>query len=312
MKRLVLLLAALLLAGMACLAGIVFLLRSERVRRPELPPRQASVPARIPTEAAAPSLSVATVDFLDVGQGDAILIRSPEGKTVLVDAGPSKGIIKLLRERDITGIDLAIITHHHIDHYGGMDDVIREFHPKTILLTDSPHTTRAYLALLELIEAEGSVVVFATGKSRKIEAGSVLLTVLPMPPVDSSEENNNSVGLRVEHGASSMLLIGDSQEAERNFWAGTCPTLARNCDVLKLAHHGSRNGTDGFWLELVNPKLAVISCGAGNSYGHPSPQVLDLLETKGIPFKRTDLDGTVRVVSEGSGWRFIPSKEILP
>ncbi|AGA26491.1 ComEC/Rec2 family competence protein [Singulisphaera acidiphila] len=251
MKRLVLLLGGLLLASTACLAGIVFLLLAE-----------------------APALPIATVDFLDVGQGDAILIRSPEGKTVLIDAGPSKGIVKLLRERDVTGIDLAVITHHHIDHYGGMDDVIREFHPETILLTDSPHTTRAYLGLLELIEAEGIVTVFATGKSRKVEAGSVLLTVLPMPPVDSSEENNNSVGLRVEHGESSMLLTGDSQEAERNFWAGTCPPLVHDCDVLKLAHHGSRNGTDEFWLKLVHPKLAVISCGAGNSYGHPSQQVL--------------------------------------
>jgi beta-lactamase superfamily II metal-dependent hydrolase len=193
-----------------------------------------------------------------------------------------------------------------------MDDVIREFHHETIHLTEPSHTTSAYLELLKRIEAEGITTNFATDFSRKIEAGSVVLTILPMPPVDSAEVNNNSNGLRVEHGGSAMLLTGDSQGPERIFLAETCPAQVRDCDALKLAHHGSHNGVDEYWLGLVHPKLAVISCGAGNSYGHPSGQVLDLLEAQAIPFKRTDIDGTIRVVSEGRGWRFSPAKEMGP
>ena len=86
----------------------------------------------------------ATIDFLDVGQGDAILIRSPEGKTALIDAGPSKEIVRLIRERGVKSIDLVVVSHHHADHYGGMDDVIRAFHPRFFLATDSSHTTPHY------------------------------------------------------------------------------------------------------------------------------------------------------------------------
>src|SRR4051812_34467544 len=95
--------------------------------------------------------NTATIDFLDVGQGDAILIRSPEGKTALVDAGPSKDIVPMLRDRGVKSIDLVVVSHHHADHYGGMDDVIRSFHPRFFLASNSSHTTPHYLKLLTLV-----------------------------------------------------------------------------------------------------------------------------------------------------------------
>ncbi len=125
--------------------------------------------------------SNATIDFLDVGQGDAILIRSPEGKTALVDAGPSKEIVRLIRERGVKSIDLVVVSHHHADHYGGMDAVIRAFHPRIFLDNGSSHTTPNYLKLLRLVRDSGMRVIFAGEASRKIELGSVSLTVLPQP-----------------------------------------------------------------------------------------------------------------------------------
>jgi beta-lactamase superfamily II metal-dependent hydrolase len=115
------------------------------------------------------------IDFLDIGQGDSILIRSPEGKTALVDAGPSRdAATKLLKRKGITALDIVIVSHHHSDHYGGMDQVIRNFKPKYFMATGSSHTTKNYLKLLQTVRAEGTTAVAPTAKPRKIELGSVL------------------------------------------------------------------------------------------------------------------------------------------
>ena len=179
----------------------------------------------------------ATIDFLDVGQGDAILIRSPEGKTALIDAGPSKEIVHLIRERGVKSIDLVVVSHHHADHYGGMDAVIKTFRPRFFLATDSSHTTPHYLKLLRLVRDSGITAIFPTTSPRKIELGSVVLTVMPQPPENLEDENDNSIGIRVQHGSFSTLLTGDSQAEERAFWERHVPDLIQNCTVLKLAHH---------------------------------------------------------------------------
>jgi competence protein ComEC len=248
-----------------------------------------------------------TIDLLDVGQGDAILIRLPEGKTTLIDAGPSKEVASLLKQKGVTSIDLVVISHHHADHNGGMDDVIKAFHPRFFLATDSSHTTPHYLKLLRLVRKSGTTAIFPTRAPRKIELGSVLLTVLPQPPENVEDENSNSIGIRIQHGSFSALLTGDSQAEERSFWKRHVPDLIRDCSVLKLAHHGSKNGTDARWLSLVNPQLAVIRVGANNEYGHPSPQTLALLSRMRIPVLRTDHDGTITIRSDGKHWEYVGS-----
>lgn len=245
------------------------------------------------------------VDFLDIGQGDAILIRSPEGKVALVDAGPTKdAAVRLLRQKGISAVDIVIVSHHHIDHYGGMDQVIRTFKPRYFMATGSSHTTKSYLRLLQTVKDEGVTAVEPTSKLRRIELGSVLLTVLPQPRYDE-EENNNSIGVRLEYGDFSVLLTGDSETAERRWWAGHNPNLIRDCTVLKLAHHGSHNGTDQEWLDLVQPEIAVASLGAGNSYGHPHAEVISLLRRNSIPLLRTDQRGTITLVSNGKTWNLV-------
>jgi competence protein ComEC len=270
-------------------------------------------PACSPTQGQ-PALNrknLATIDFLDVGQGDAILIQSPEGKTALIDAGPSKDIVPLLRNLGVTSVDLVAVSHHHADHYGGMDDVIRAFHPRFFLATHSSHTTPAYLKLLTLVRDSGLTAIFPTDATRKIELGSVVLTVLPQPPENHQDENDNSIGLRVQHGAFSILLTGDSEARERAFWEANVPELVQNCTVLKLAHHGSRNGLDARWLGIVRPKLAVASLGMANEYGHPHAQTLALIDQRGIPLLRTDRDGTVEVMSDGKRWEVAGRRELV-
>ena len=196
-----------------------------------------------------PAASPATIEILDVGQGDSILIRSPEGKTALIDAGPTRNAaLSVLRRKGIKSLDLVAISHHHSDHYGGMDEVVRAMKPRYFLASRSGHTTTLYLKLLKTVEAEKVTVIEPTSRPRKIELGSIELTIFPQPPEDRKEENNNSIGLRVKYGSFSVLLTGDSEETERQWWLKHDPELVRNCTILKLAHHGSRNGTDARWL----------------------------------------------------------------
>jgi len=248
------------------------------------------------------SMGVATIEFLDVGQGDAILIRSPEGKVALVDAGPSNQIVGQLRDRGIRSIDLAVISHHHQDHYGGMAAVIRAFPTRVFLDADSPHVTPNYLTLLKTVKEAQIQATRAGPSARLIELGSVRLRVFPQPPSDAHNENNNSVGIRVEYGSFSALLTGDSEVKERRWWSRNVPELCRRVDVLKLAHHGARDGTDAAWLDLTRPSLTVASLAAGNEFGHPHRETVALLGRRDIPFLRTDQDGPILIRSDGLGF----------
>ena len=175
------------------------------------------------------------------------------------------------------------------------------------MATGSSHTTKDYLKLLQTVKAEGITAVAPTAKLRKIELGSVLLTVFPQPPLDHQEENNNSIGIRLEYGKFSVLMTGDSETDERQWWLAHNSSLIRDCTILKLAHHGSRNGTDQRWLDLVQPEAAVASLGAGNDYGHPHSETISLLRKNEIPFLRTDQRGTITIVSNGRTWNIVNS-----
>jgi beta-lactamase superfamily II metal-dependent hydrolase len=246
------------------------------------------------------------VEVLDVGQGDSILIRSPEGKAALIDAGPTRdGALNALRREGVRRLDLVALSHHHSDHYGGMEEVVRELKPRYFLAARSSHSTRTYLKLLQRVEAQGVTAVQPTSRPRRIALGSVELTVFAQAPEDRKEENNNSLGIRLKYGSFSVLLPGDGEGPERRWWLQHEPDLVRDCTILKLAHHGSRNGTDAPWLAAVRPELAVASLGRGNEYGHPHAETLSLLRHAGIPLLRTDRLGTIALESDGRSWRVV-------
>ncbi len=252
------------------------------------------------------SAAALSLEVLDVGQGDAILLRSPEGKTALIDAGPTKeGALRVLRSKGITSLDLVAISHHHSDHYGGMQEVVRAMKPRYFLASNSGHSTALYLKLLKTVEAQKMTVIGPTSSPRKIELGSVELTVFPQPPEDRKEENNNSIGLKLKYGSFSALLTGDSETPECAWWLKNDPELLRNCTVLKLPHHGSRNGTDARWLQTVRPELAVASMGRNNEFGHPHSETVSLLRRTAIPLLRTDQLGTITITSDGRNWQVV-------
>ena len=235
--------------------------------------------------------------FLDVGQGDAALIVTPEGKRVLVDAGPAAfPVVPYLRSHHYDTLDLVVASHNHTDHIGGMTAVIASTTVRAYLDNGIPHTTATYESTVRAVAASGAQYLQAT--ARTITVGSARLRVLP-PPARQGDQNNGSVGILLEYGAFRALLTGDSEQDELDYWLkhDSVPRVT----VVKVAHHGSPNGTTAAWVQATGPQIAVISVGAGNSYGHPAPQIIERWQNAGARVYRTDRDGTVIIEAQRDG-----------
>ena len=249
------------------------------------------------------------VHVLDVGQGDAILIIAPSGKTALVDAGvPGSGkkIIDAMRRHGADGIDLMIATHAHADHIGAADEVIRAASVKNVLDSRVPNTTKNYQDFLAAIDERGVTYIGAEpGQTFDLGDGAVISVLAPIQPLftkdqlrsGGNEPNANSVVTRLDYGKFSMLLTGDAeaQTEERMMGKGANVTA----DVLKVGHHGSRYASSEEFLRRGRFKAAIISTSADNRYGHPNQEVLDRLRAAGVQLYRTDLQGEITITTLG-------------
>ncbi len=247
-----------------------------------------------------------TVTFLDVGMGDSILIRAPDGKTALVDAGPPmEDFVGLLKKRGVGRVDLVVASHHHTDHIGNMASVIRAYKPSQYLDSKSSHSTKTYQSVLESVKAAGAELIAPfPDKERVLPLGKIIVRVFPQPPEDEADENNNSIGLRIEFGKFSVLLTGDSADDERAWWIrNTGKRLYHKPTILLLPQHGSMEGLDREWLDATSPQAAVASCGAGNRYGYPHFRTQKLLARAKVDLFRTDQDGSVTFTSDGEDWK---------
>lgn len=241
--------------------------------------------------------------MLDVGQGDSILIRTPAGKTVLIDAGDGQtDVVHLLQAEGVDHLDLVVATHPHADHVGGMEKVVVAFPPKVYVDNGLAHTTETYHSLMRAIEGESipyrtalSGTVFNLDDDAKIE---ILLPGDTRLSNTRSDLNANSVVTRLTHGSDCFLFTGDSEEPTEQL---LLQHGIAQCDVLKVAHHGSEySSTQGF-LDAVKPKIALVSVGADNRYHHPGRETMARLGAMGITIYRTDLSGAITVTSTGHG-----------
>jgi len=236
------------------------------------------------------------VTFLDVGQADAILIRSPEGQTALVDAGRSSPV-PTLKELGVEEIDLLVATHPHADHIGGMTDVINSIPVRFYMDNGQPHTTATYQNLISTLQ-ERTDITYLAAEPRTITLGSAEIEVLLLPSANSTNLNNRSVGLVLRYGSFLAFLSGDSEVQELSFWVQH--GLAPDVTVLKAPHHGSHNGFTWEFLQTAQPEVVVISVGT-NSYGHPRPEALQAYSSVAEVVLRTDHDGQVTIVGYKDG-----------
>ena len=233
--------------------------------------------------------------FLDVGQGDAIVVRSPEGKVALIDSGNDPGIVYLLRRHGIDSIDIVIASHPHADHIGGMPAVLARFPVRFYMDNGVPHTTATYRNVLWAVR--NSDVTYLEATARTIELGSIAIHVLPPMP-EADKLNNQSIGLLVEYGKFKALLTGDSEIAELNYFMSLDVS---DVTLLKAAHHGSRDAVSPAWLSRTKPEVVVISVGGGNPYGHPHEWAMRYYRAACDAIYRTDLHGDVTIQGNVDG-----------
>jgi competence protein ComEC len=256
---------------------------------------------------------------LDVGQGDSILIATPGGKHVLIDAGtPQAGddVVAALQRHGVTSLDLAVATHPHADHIGGMGRVLRTLPIKLFLDSGQEHTTATYERMIKAIRDKGVRYVEAKrGMTFDLDPGIKLEVLSPagnnkwITDVRSggSVENANSVVLRLSYGDFAMVFTGDAEaETEAEILRGGANLKAQ---VLKVGHHGSRYATSDKFLDAVAPQAAIISAGAENKYGHPTQSTLDRLAADRVQLFRTDLQGEITVITDGKDFQVQPARQ---
>ncbi len=241
--------------------------------------------------------------FIDVDQGDSILILSQPGAAVLIDGGPrtaGQTVVNYLKARGVKEIDLVIATHPHEDHIGGLIDVFAAFKVKRVIDSGQPHTTKTFDDYLTAVErqVEAGTCKYETPEGQAVQlASNVTLKILgPSAKMDSL--NNGSVVCRLDFGKTSFLFTGDAESGAESKLLSSGTNVRAN--LLKVGHHGSSTSTSTSFLSAVSPAHAVICVGSGNTYGHPTEQTLNRLFGAGVKIYRTDVNGHVVFMSDGT------------
>ena len=256
-----------------------------------------------------------TALFLDVGQADSTLLTLPDGRHMLIDGGNNNDGAKIcayLDEAGVDTIDFLVATHPHEGHIGGLDDVVEAFDIGKIyaprLADASLPTTRTYEDFLLAVQDKGYKLTAAGAGDVLLDEGGLKAEVLSPAAEKYKELNDYSVVLRISYGQTNWLFTGDAEAlCEKEMLENGFDVSA---DLLKVGHHGSRSSSSLEFINDVHPAYAVISCGAGNSYGHPHAETLQTLEGAGTQVFRTDQDGSVRAVSDGKTTQVTADKSI--
>lgn len=262
----------------------------------------------LPGEQFAPVEGALAVHFIDVGQGDCTLIEA-QGRFMLIDGGErgsEAAVIKYLQARGVERLDYVVATHPHSDHIGGLAYGILEAFPAgTILMPrlspDNTPTTNTYEAFLAAVAAQksnGASALYAV-PGTVYALGEAEFTILGPLEEDLSNQNNNSVSLRLRYGSTAALFTGDAEKSAEAALVAAYP-FGLGAQLLKAGHHGSNTSCSAEFLQAVAPKYAVACCGLDNSYGHPDTRMLERCAAANVTVFRTDIHGTVVMISDGT------------
>lgn len=244
---------------------------------------------------------VMIVHYIDVGQGDSILIQV-NNKNLLIDAGPGSSeddVVNYLNKNNIKKLDYVLATHPHEDHIGGMDEVIENFEVGEFYSPKVASNTKTFKNMInELNKKNLKINIVTEGMGDEFNLGEGAEVEVYTPTKGSyGELNNYSPIMKVSYGETSFLFTGDA-EREAELEAISSGENLKS-DVIKVGHHGSSLSTTEKFLEKVDPEVGVISVGEGNKYNHPTDETLSRLNDKSIKTYRTDIDGTVVIKSDG-------------
>lgn len=246
--------------------------------------------------------AVLTVAFLDVGQGDAIYIETPDGVQMLIDGGATTAVLRTLTpvmpwlDRSL---DVVLATHYDLDHIGGLVDVLNRFEVSTIIQTKNEHDTSVTEAFARAVSAEQATVQFVEAGQVLTLGASTTFTILS-PTGDSTqwESNNASIVGKLSYGEIDFLLTGDAGAGIEEYLVRVYGTTLQS-EVLKFGHHGSKTSSSEVFIEAVQPAIAVVSAGKDNRYGHPHPDVVARAEAVGAQVVSTAEEGTIVFQSDG-------------
>ncbi|ART76133.1 hypothetical protein B4U37_08820 [Sutcliffiella horikoshii] len=238
------------------------------------------------------------VHFIDVGQGDAILLQTPNGSNILVDTGPkesSKKLLAYLKKVSVTSIDLLVITHPDFDHIGGIPSLLEKLPVKKILDSGKAHTTLTFIQYKQYVWNNIVPVQYAKEKM-KLDIDPDLKIKVLNSGSEEKETNNASIVLHITYGEMKFLLMGDTEEQEEK-------RMSRKYNlestILKVAHHGSNSSSTASFLKDVQPKIAVISAGKNNDFHHPHLPVLNRLIESGADIYNTAESGSIVFSTDG-------------
>lgn len=239
------------------------------------------------------------IHYIDVGQGDSELIQF-NGKNILIDAGPNSNtdrLISYLNKQNIKKLDIVVASHPDEDHIGGMARVINQFTIGEFWAPKRTNNTKTFENMINSLKSKNLKI--NTAKSGLTLSFDKAITVdIIAPNNDNYDSNNNySIVIKLTYGNNSFLFVGDAEKISEKEILDKKYNISS--DVLKIGHHGSRTSSSKEFLDKVNPKIAVISCGKNNDYGHPNKETLTELTKRKFQIYRTDIDGTIILLSDG-------------
>lgn len=239
------------------------------------------------------------VHYIDVGQGDATLIKCGS-HAMLIDGGNNnKGttVQLYLKKQGVESLDYVIGTHPDADHIGGLDVIVYKYNCEKVIMPDYEKDTRTYQELVDVIHDKNMKITYPVVGEQYALGEAKFTIIAPNSNSYGGNANDYSVAILLEYGKNRFLFTGDAEEASETEMLSNGIELS--ADVYKVAHHGSRSASTQEFLNAVRPKYAVISCGEGNSYGHPHAEVLNRLRSMGVEVFRTDEQGSIIASSDG-------------
>lgn len=245
--------------------------------------------------------------FLDIGQGDATLITTPNNQQILIDGGESyDSLSKAFQLLFIRNMPVALVaaTHNHNDHIGGLVKFIENYPPQEVWISGAIHTSQVYISFLEALKAakaKGTIVKNVSSGEEKTIDGVKLKVIYPNKDYSQkrpAHQHDANLVIVINYGASRFLLTGDLEQKNEDELVSTFYKDIK-ANVLKVSHHGSKYSTGNEFLEIVDPSIAVISVGADNRYNHPSKETIDRLNKAGAKILRTDQNGTIIIKTDG-------------